>query len=111
MALDNQNFTMYQVNHKRLVFTVEDAYSLAGATIKWACSKHSALHPAVMEKGMENITIEGNTFTVYLVPADTANLEPGVYYHEAKIKDAAGNEVTAATGMTMVLPVLVKGVI
>lgn len=104
MAAKDQDFEMYVGDHKNLIFTVEDVGNLEGSTIKWFLSSDS-MEEILVEKSTPEITIEGNTFTVKLLPEDTENLEPRkMYYHEAEVTDLFGNTSTVAVGEMKLYP-------
>lgn len=108
MAQVDQNFELWQGDHKILTFTVADVETLEGATIRWAAAYLTAYQPTAIEKTGQVDSAERNAFTVTLSTADTATLEPGIYYHEAEIVDAAGNKSTVVTGEMTLHPVLIK---
>lgn len=116
MAQIDQNFEMWQGDHKVLAFTVVDVESLEGATIRWAAAYLSPYKPVAVEKAGQMMMdgggdggAERNAFTVTLKTADTENLDPGTYYHEAEVVDAAGNKSTVAVGAMTLHPTLLKG--
>ncbi len=109
MAQIDQDFEMWQGDHKVLTFTVADVETLEGATIRWATAYLSPYKPVAVEKAGQMDGAERNTFTVILNTADTADLDPGTYYHEAEVVDAAGNKSTVAVGTMTLHPTLLKG--
>jgi len=111
MAYVNQNFKMYTGDDKQLVFTVDDVDSLAGCTIRWKLS-YSPYSSVLIEKvstDSNEITISGDTFTVYLKPADTEDISYDTkYFHEAEVEDTDGYITTVATGYMTLYPTLIR---
>jgi len=105
VAQVGQDFELWQGDHKVLTFTVEDVASLDGATATWAVAYMNAYNQTMIKKAGE---INGNVFVVTLTRDDTAALEPGVYYHEAEIIDAAENKSTVAIGQMTLHPTLIR---
>jgi len=100
MTTIGQNFTVWQGDHKRLIFTVVDVDNLSGADIRWVLAKNITGESIITKKSTQgDITIEGNTFIVDLSPEDTSGLEPNTrYYHESEITDSEGYVSTVASG-------------
>jgi len=103
MATTGQNFTMWTGDNKEITFTITDAVTLVGASVKWGLSLHSAMNPLLVSKSSTDATqiainSTGATFTVYLLSSETADLSETIYYHEAEVKDVAGNICTVSVG-------------
>lgn len=96
MAVRNQNFELWQGENKELVFTVEDADDLTGATYDWRMAK-TVYQPAVVTK-TGNVSAGATTVTVTLEPSDTENLTPTTWQHQLRITDSAGRQNKAAEG-------------
>jgi hypothetical protein len=94
------SFEIYQGNDEELVYTVVDSTgapvsSLAGAVITWSLAKNAHSDQLVTKTNADVITISGGTFTVPLIPTDTAALK-GDYYAESNIVDVEGHVSTAS---------------
>jgi hypothetical protein len=106
MGTVKQNFEMWAGDAKTVAIAVTDAagavVNLTGMTITWSLSRHPSKTPALVTKTIANGGISVPTpttgiFNVSLVAADTSALD-GLYYHEAKIRDAQNADTTVATG-------------
>lgn len=110
MAYKNQDFEIFAGDNKLLVFTVDDVGDLGDCVVTWEAAR-SPDSEALISKSSEDsdeIEISGDTFTVKLVPDDTAELSKyRKYYHEAQIEDSAGNITTVAIGTMIVYPQLI----
>lgn len=111
MAVTEQNFKMFQGDHKVLLFTVEDMEDLTEAKIRWKVALRPTSEPLII-KSTENagqIYIENNTFRVEINKEDTLPLDTRrTYYHEAEITDDAGYPSTVSTGKMKVHSTLIK---
>ena len=61
---------------------------ITGGTVKWILARTMTGAPLVEKAtgaGVELVNPAAGTFSVTLDPADTADLEDGVYYHEAEV--------------------------
>lgn len=104
---------MHQGNDHRLRVTVVDdaglPKQLEGAAIEWRLAR-SLTGPVVAVKtlgaGIETDAAPG-VFIVRLDPADTAELTPGNYYHEALVTDASGDRVTVLSAWAIIKPALI----
>ncbi len=113
MTRENQDVTMLSGDSKTLTVTVDDgatppvAIDITGYTVWWWASRLSSsgkfAATATLQKdnaggGGVAITDAANgKFQVTLAPADTAALA-GDFYHEAQVRDGAGNISTVLTG-------------
>lgn len=108
MTKRNQHFEMHAGDTVDLECVVTDQdtggrKNLAGATIVWVLYDEAS-SAAVLTKTTATVgditDVDGlnGLFTVALVPADTADIAPGTYYHESKITDSSGNVATVFTG-------------
>jgi len=52
----------------------------------------------ILEKHKTDMTVETSTIEIDLITKETQSIKTGVYCHELKIKDAAGNVSTMARG-------------
>jgi len=111
MTAENQNFKMWQQDHKKLKFTVEDTDNLFGSTVTWKMAKEVEddylIKKRTPNSGDEEVEIDGNVFYVNLMPQDTKNRQ-GLYYHEAEIIDVEGRISTVAVGEMRIMPVLIR---
>ena len=111
MAYKDQDFEIFAADNKNLVFTVDDVTSLSACIVKWRAATNPS-GTALITKSSEDsdeITIDGTTFTVKLVPADTESLTGyKEYYHEAEIVDSDLNVTTVAIGTMLVYPQLIR---
>jgi len=102
----NQNFQLFRAEAKVLRVTMT-GYDLAAATgIEWRCcwspySADAADETFVKKTKTAGIAIVGADLEITLASADTAALQPGIYYHELKVTDAAGVKV-AMTGNAVI---------
>jgi hypothetical protein len=109
----DQNFEVYQGNHKVVTVTVlggngTPLTSLAGATITWSASKTSHSDALIAKSTTAStITISGGTCSFTLLPTDTENLL-GEYYHEGKVIDASSNVSTGFTGTMTITEALLS---
>lgn len=98
---------MYQGETKNLVvpITKEDgtALDLTGSTITWALRQRmQSTSNLIVKSSPSQITTNGNTLTVQLIPSDTTTLK-GAYYHECKMVDTQGNESELFNGNVTIL--------
>lgn len=104
---EDQNFEVVAGDSKRLVFTLEteDAgpVTLTGASAEWvvASTRGSAALLTVSDGTVDDVA---GTVTVDVTAAETAALDPRVYYHELELEDTGGNVATVASGDMTVLP-------
>ena len=61
------------------------------------------------QAGEIDILESPESFTVHLLDADTALLDPGNYFHEAHVTDANGNDTPVTQGMMTVTLSLIEG--
>ncbi len=108
MTKTAQDFECYQGETKQVTINTDDGNgdpkTLTGGTIIWEVfrSREDPRPEAVLKKSGADITLvdvdgtdDGIRFTID--PADNARLS-GAYEHEARAKDAAGNEAVVAVG-------------
>jgi hypothetical protein len=103
----NVAIEFFSGNTALLKFTVDDEdnpgspKNLAGATdIKWAIAKQQGKTPLVIKSLADAVTVTDDVngkVEVLLVPADSEALA-GLYYHEMRVTDAAGNVATTTYG-------------
>lgn len=106
MATKEQNFEIWAGDYREISFTVEDAETLEGASVKWFMAASAKAGVLLYKESPEGIDIDGNGFTVVLLPGDTEAINPSCYYHEAVITDADGHVVTVAIGKAVINPSL-----
>jgi len=104
MARKEQNFEIWQGDHKRLVFEVEDVDDLIGSTAIWKAGE-TVRGPHRIRK--EAHSIEGKSVEIRLNPEDTLEIPPSRYYHELEITDGSGKVVTAAIGQMRLFETLI----
>lgn len=84
-----------------------DMPDLAGATVKWWAGllndKAPGDQPVITKVTGAGVALamddDGNwRAQITLAPTDTADVKPGVYYHELSITDTAGRFYTPTTG-------------
>jgi hypothetical protein len=86
------DFAMYAGDSRIVRIAVKDEagapVDITGSTLKWLLSR-SMTGEALVEKatgdGIELQNPAAGTFGVTLEPADTEDLEDGIYYHEAEM--------------------------
>lgn len=107
MTKQAQNVEIYAGDTANIQVTVFDSDSngarknIAGSVISWVLFDPDATGVMLTKTTADAITITdglNGLFTIALVPADTEQLTPGSYRHEAEITDASGNVSTAMTG-------------
>lgn len=102
MTAENQNFTMYAGDSKRLriaVMTPEgDPVDLTGSTMKWAVKEGAS---TILLKNGAGVTITdaaNGVFTVDLAPIDTRTFS-GTYNHIGEMTNSSGQISTILTGL------------
>jgi hypothetical protein len=102
MTQENQNFTIWQGTDNTLTITDVAGAPITGASITWVMKKSAiATVELITKKTGAGIVITdgaGGVFTVELDPVDTATINFGDYYHEARIVDSSGNEDVTIIG-------------
>lgn len=104
-----------------LEFTIDadEGVTLDNAEVKWqlyATRLGLPVGPALVEKdtvsggGVEITDATERTFSVSVNQADTEDLEPGRYYHEAEVTDVIGNKITVTTGILTITPTEIANV-
>lgn len=76
-----------------LSFKAETDANLVGATVKFSLRRRSVTGPVVLSKTGTITDDAEKEFSFFLTKSDTADLS-GVYFHDAVIIDASGNEIT-----------------
>ena len=105
MTKTAQDTTIYAGDTANLSVTVYDTdnggyKNIANSTIAWVLFDPDG-SGVLLTKTTGDITITdglNGRFTVPLSPADTVNIAPGVYRHEAEITDSSGTVSTVLTG-------------
>jgi len=104
-----QNFSIPAGYNEVITFTVDPAVTptLLDATVLWKVYQQQfaiPMGPPILEKGGPDITpIESPlSFEVQMMTADTINLTPENYYHEATIINAAGEVIGGSWGILCV---------
>jgi hypothetical protein len=108
MTATNQNITMYAGRDEEIAISIFQSdgatpLDLTGAVVKWALSSAYNVQLPLVEKSSANpgevsITdIDGGLVSVFLVPADTADMGGQPYYHEVEVVQG-GTSVTVLTG-------------
>lgn len=114
MGLLAQDFTTWKGNYRQIVFYISDVSTVTGGTAQWAMST-SATGTTLIKKTTEptsGITLSGKNVTVVLQPADTndaSGIPAGLYYHELRLEDVAGQPTTPAIGTVTLKDVILKG--
>lgn len=115
MAQVAQNFEIQAGEHLFTVrFTLTDSTGaalnlagLSGASIKWALKRHPTAADLVSKQEGAGITIVGlasaGIIDVILSSGDSSELA-GVYYHEARVADAALKKQVVALGHATIHP-------
>ena len=94
-----QDFDMYVDSDVDLTFefATGDVADLSTADIIWEMS-NTVDGVAILTKNRTDMVISGNTFKVFIQPADNVSLVPGIYYHEARVTDINGNTRPVSLG-------------
>src|SRR5215203_5565647 len=110
MPSEDQTVRMWCGDSQALTITVRDAdggnVDLSGATARWWMGKSATATGTgiYLQKatGGSGITITSNaglyTLNITIAPADTEDLKPGDWYHEAEVIDSGGNVSTVTVG-------------
>jgi hypothetical protein len=115
MAEVNQDFEMFRGDDATLVISVKNAdgspKNLTGSTaIRWAMSRSPSDDVALISKtlgsGVSYIDQIGGVFQVQIAAADTEDLSPRSYYHEAEVTDASNRKSTVLIGTVAIKPSL-----
>ncbi len=100
-----QNFTTYVGNTESTSVPIVDAmgvaYVMTGAVVTWVLMVKPTDSTAVLTKVLP---VTENAVTFELTHADTADLEPGTYWHEATAVFLNGDVKTLWTGWATLLP-------
>jgi hypothetical protein len=119
MVRTGQNFDLPQGDDITLDFDVdpatvdEDDQDLDGARIEWGLYPYSGYSPdaanPVVTKNTDDDPADfditdsaGMKFSVKVNRADSLNVPPGIYYHQAKIIAASGKYYTVTKGSGIV---------
>lgn len=99
MPAKNQDIEMYVDADLDLefIFDPTDVADLSSANIVWEMSA-TVDGEAILTKTNADMTIAANKFTVYINPSDNVGLEPGSYFHEARVTDINNNSRPVALG-------------
>ena len=108
MGLQNQDFTTWKGNYRKIVFYISDVSTVTGGTAEWAMGL-SATGATIISKtsATTGITLVGKNVNVFLDPIDTSALDSGLYYHELRLVDIVGEPTTPAIGTITLLDVLI----
>lgn len=108
MTKTAQNIVIYAGDTANITVTVLDGdnvsgarKNIAGGVIGWVVFDPDDTGVLLTKTTADAITITdgpNGLFTIALIPADTEQLMPGVYRHEAEVTDTSGNVSTAMTG-------------
>lgn len=100
-----QNFEMVQGNDIDISIVVKDTAGnikdITGSTVRFAVAPSRGDTVVFTKQTPTEITIPigaDGIFIVHIDPADTANLEEGVYVFEAETTDQSGNVVAVTLG-------------
>ena len=104
MAATNQNFEMWQGEDKEIVFAIEDANDLSGASAEWRMADQVYRPAAITKSGV--VDGDAKTVKVTLVPADSEELKSGTWKHQLRLIDSAGKRNKAAEGTVTIHPVI-----
>lgn len=114
MGLLAQDFTTWKGNYRQIIFYISDVSSVTGGTAQWGMSE-SVTGTTLIKKTSETnsgITLSGKNVIVVLNPEDTddaSGIAAGLYYHELRLEDIAGQPTTPAIGTVTLKDVLLKG--
>ena len=103
----NQNFQLFRAEAKVLQIAMI-GYDLATATgIEWRCcwspySVDAANETFVKKTLTAGIVVAGTNLEITLASADTAAMQPGIYYHELKVTQADDAVKVAMTGNAVI---------
>lgn len=97
--MDEQDFSIYKGDHKKVSFTVDGVETLTGAqSIIFIASKTVYSEPLIV-KNKTDMTISDNVVSVELLPEDTTQDGFREYnYYELEITDSSGRISTVAQG-------------
>lgn len=107
MTKTAQDIVIYAGDTVNINVTVFDSDSnglrknIAGSVISWVLFDPDDTGVMLTKTTADAITITdglNGRLVIPLVPADTEQLTPGSYRHEAEVTDASGNVSTAMTG-------------
>lgn len=113
-----QNVTLPQGDTLTILFNVSNpdgsATNLTGATIRWWLGEAPPTGVAYSKKdngatGGVSLTGTAGQFAVSVLEADTLNLPPKTYYHEAEVRLTDGTVATVASGQFTVSATLIPG--
>lgn len=109
MTLENQDFTMWQKEDKRINASIQDGngdpmQDMSGMSVIWrVCRSLKAAEPVIEKTDQDGITFIDINATndgvqITLGESDTDSLPGHIYYHECRITDAEGNTEVVFTG-------------
>lgn len=123
MTKTSQDFTLYQGQTKQVTVPCvdgnDDPIDLTGAEVHWRlfadpsdAVASSLMHKATTLGGDDALSLvdvnansgELDSARFLCVPADSDDLESGLYFHELHETDAIGNESPLATGWVTIKP-------
>ena len=113
MARINQDFEVFDGEHKKIVFNIIDenneAVDLEGSEAVWVAVRLSSENQYIITKRASTggILIEGNTYQVILNDVDTDN-HHGKYRHELRMTNSEGLESVLAIGQLQIYNSLTK---
>jgi len=93
MPLENQNFTLLEGDHKKVIYAVEGVDMRDAEQIIWSCG--------LIEKTKLDMDIEEKKVSFDINSNETEGLH-GRYKHTLQIVDNIGNVSTLATGIMLV---------
>lgn len=104
--MTQQNIEIYRGDNRTFLVAVKDGdgavVDITGASIKFSVKEEISDTDYVIQKTVgSGITITGaanGIYEVYLVPADTQNIDVGVYEYDSELTTAAGNVYTLIRG-------------
>lgn len=100
LGLLNQDFKLYQNSHLDIIFEMQNIDDLTYFCIVWKMYKRGNQIALIEKKTLnENeISIDGNKFTVHIKPTDTELISPETYMHEARITNLDGTTSPVSSG-------------
>jgi len=100
--------SMFKGDHRTFLLTVKDqngvVVDITGATIIFSLKADPTNATALVEKistDINEIEITNPTqgeAEIYLIPADTSDLEPGIYFYDVELTTTSGKVYTLVKG-------------
>jgi hypothetical protein len=79
--------------------------NISGMAVEWAAARNVQSPPLIRKTTGAGIIVTDGPFgklTIEILPADTAVMTPGTYYHETELTDGSARVSTVAIGFITV---------